>query len=107
MAWCQTFSLDENRDIIAPSARMELTKRKAPGPTDLIDWLNAEGLLELDWDFPPDGDLFAAGLDSSSVLQLVAQAIEDHYGLILGPNDQPRVHFATPKSFAAWIAAKI
>lgn len=85
-------------DLSKPSRRL------SPSPTDLIDWLNAEGLLELDWDFPPDGDLFAAGLDSSAVLQAVTQAIEDYYGVILGPNDQPRVHLATPESFAAWIA---
>ena len=48
---------------------MELTKRTTPSPTELIDWLNAEGLLELDWDFPDDGDLFVVGLDSVPVMR--------------------------------------
>ena len=86
---------------------MELTKRKAPGPTDLIDWLNAEGLLELDWDFPDDGDLFTAGLDSAAVMRSVAAAVEEYYGITFDPADLTRDHFATPLSLAALIAAKI
>ena len=50
---------------------MRATKNKAPNPTELIDWLNDEGLVELDWDFPEEGDLIAAGLDSMAVMQLV------------------------------------
>ena len=55
---------------------MRATKNKAPNPTELIDWLNDEGLVELDWDFPEEGDLIAAGLDSMAVMQLVV-AVED------------------------------
>jgi acyl carrier protein len=85
---------------------MELSKHLSPGPTDLIDWLNAEGLLELDWDFPEDGDLFAAGLDSLAVLQQVIAAVEEQYGIELAPADQTRANLATPQTLAALIAAK-
>lgn len=67
--------------------------------------MNGEGLLELDWDFPEDGDLFAAGLDSMAVMQLVV-AVEDEYGVELGPDDLTRENLATPSTLAALIAAK-
>jgi acyl carrier protein len=86
---------------------MQLSKRLSPSPTDLIDWLNAEGILDLDWDFPEDGDLAAAGLDSSSVVQLMVAAVEDKYGIELDPEDLTKENLATPQSLAAMIARKI
>lgn len=84
---------------------MESSKHLSPSPTELIDWLNAEGVLELDWDFPEDGDLFAAGLDSMAVMQLVV-AVEDEYGIELGPDHLTRENLATPRTLAALIAEK-
>ena len=86
---------------------MQSSKRLSPSPTDLIDWLNADGVLDLDWDFPDDGDLFAAGLSSTAILHLLVPAVEDKYGVILGPEDLTRANLATPKSLAAVIASKI
>lgn len=103
----QTFPLAESGAVIAPFPRMQLPKRLAPGPTDLIDWLNAEGVMDLDWDFPTDGDLFAAGLDSPAVVQLMVAAIEDKYGIQLGPDDLAREHLATPQALAAMLARKL
>jgi acyl carrier protein len=99
------FPLDETRDRIAIFARMESSKNLSPNPTELIDWLNGEGLLELDWDFPEDGDLFAAGLDSMAVMQLVV-AVEDEYGVELTPDDLTRANLATPITLAKLIAEK-
>lgn len=84
---------------------MHSTKKVSPDPTELIDWLNGEGLLELDWDFPEDGDLFAAGLDSMAVMQIVV-AVEDEYGVELTPDDLTRENLATPCTLAALIAGK-
>jgi acyl carrier protein len=84
---------------------MHSTKKVSPNPTELIDWLNGEGLLELDWDFPEDGDLFAAGLDSMAVMQIVV-AVEDEYGVELTPDDLTRENLATPSTLAALIAGK-
>jgi acyl carrier protein len=86
---------------------MEASKHLSPDPTDLIDWLNAEGLLELDWDFPNDGDLFAAGLHSMTVMQSVKLALEDRYDIELKPDDLTHANLATPQTMAAWIATKI
>ena len=84
---------------------MEVSKKTSPSPTELIDWLNDEGVLELDWDFPEDGDLFTAGLDSMAVMQLVV-AVEDRYAVELGPEDLTRTNLATPITLAGLIAAK-
>lgn len=99
------FPLDEMGKRIALFARMDSSKQMSPNPTELIDWMNGEGLLELDWDFPEDGDLFAAGLDSMAVMQLVV-AVEDEYGVELGPDDLTRENLATPTTLAKLIAGK-
>ncbi|MES2924132.1 MAG: acyl carrier protein [Verrucomicrobiota bacterium] len=84
---------------------MEVSNKNTPTPTELIDWLNDEGVLELDWDFPEDGDLFAAGLDSMAVMQLVV-AVEDRFGVELGPEELTKANLATPTTLAALIASK-
>lgn len=84
---------------------MELSKKMAIDPTDLIDWLNAEGLLELDWDFPHDGDLFEAGLDETVIAHLVI-AVEDEYGVELAPEELSRENLATPATLAALISER-
>ena len=86
---------------------MELPQRLSPGPEDLIDWLNAEGVMDLDWDFPIDGDLFAAGLHSLAVVHLMVAALEDKYGVDLGPEDLTREQLATPQALAAMITRKL
>ncbi|MEX1115932.1 MAG: phosphopantetheine-binding protein [Akkermansiaceae bacterium] len=84
---------------------MEVSKQTSPTPTELIDWLNDEGVLELDWDFPEDGDLAAAGLDSMAVMQLVV-AVEDRWAIELGPEDLTKANLATPITLAALIVAR-
>jgi acyl carrier protein len=84
---------------------MEVSKKNSPTPTEVIDWLNDEGVLELDWDFPEEGDLFEAGLDSMAVMQLVV-AVEDRFGIELGPEDLTKANLATPTTLAALIALR-
>lgn len=84
---------------------MSSSKSESPDPVELIDWLNGEGLLELDWDFPEDGDLFAVGLDSMAVMQIVV-AVEDHFGVELVPEDLTKAQLATPRALAALIRSK-
>ncbi|MEO7099656.1 MAG: phosphopantetheine-binding protein [Luteolibacter sp.] len=84
---------------------MEVSKKTSPTPTELIDWLNDEGVLELDWDFPEDGSLAEAGLDSMAVMQLVV-AVEDRWGVELGPEDLTKANLATPTTLAALIVAR-
>ncbi len=84
---------------------MEVTNKNSPSPTELIDWLNDEGVLELDWDFPLDGDLVAAGLDSLAIARLVA-AVEDRFEVELGPEDLTKANLATPTTLAALVALR-
>lgn len=86
---------------------MEVSKKtNALTPTELIDWLNDEGVLELDWDFPEDGDLFAAGLDSMAVMQLVV-AVEDRFAIELTPEELTKANLATPQTLTALIEKRI
>lgn len=84
---------------------MEVSKKNSPTPTEIIDWLNDEGVLELDWDFPEDGNLAEAGLDSMAVVQLVV-AVEDRFGIELPPEDLTKANLATPRTLAALIALR-
>ena len=74
-------------------------------PEEVTAWLNEEGMVELEEGFPSDGDLFAAGLDSMAVMQLVVAA-EEKFGVVLGPEDMTRANLSTPESMAALLAAK-
>jgi acyl carrier protein len=85
---------------------MEVTNKKSPTPVELIDWLNDEGVIDLDWDFPEDGDLFEAGLDSLATVRLVA-AVEDRFEFELVAEDLTRANLATPTTLAALIAARL
>lgn len=76
-----------------------------PTPTELIDWMHEEGILELDWDFPEDGDLFEAGLDAAVATSLV-EAIEDEYGVIITADDITRAPLMTPAILAGLIAGR-
>ncbi|MCX8497037.1 MAG: acyl carrier protein [Akkermansiaceae bacterium] len=82
-----------------------VSKKNSITPTELIDWLNDEGILELDWDFPEDGDLAAAGLDSQVLAQLV-MAVEDRFEIELAAEDLSAADLATPTSLAAFLAAR-
>ncbi len=85
---------------------MALKKNTAPSPTDLIDWMNAEGVLDLDWDFPEEGDLVEAGLDANAISHLVT-AVEDEYGVELTPEDLTPANLTNPTTLAKLIGRKI
>ena len=84
---------------------MEVTNKNSPTPVELIDWLNDEGVIDLDWDFPEDGNLFEAGLDSLAIARFVA-AVEDRFGIELIGEDLSRENLATPTTLAALIAVR-
>lgn len=53
----------------------------------------------------PRSDLFAAGLDSMGIMQLLL-AIEDRFGVAIDPADLSRGNFSTAEKIAALIAEK-
>lgn len=74
-------------------------------PEVVIEWLEEEGLVELGEGFSADGDLFASGLDSMAVMQLVVAA-EQSFGTVLGPADMTRANLSTPRALAALLTEK-
>lgn len=53
----------------------------------------------------PQSDLFAAGLDSMGIMQLLL-AIEDRYGVAIDPADLSRENFSTCRKIAALVAER-
>ncbi len=84
---------------------MSLKKDLSPDPTDLIDWINGEGLLELDWDFPKDGNLYGVGLDAATLVELTA-AIESEYEIELTPSEFKKQKVQSPQQLALLISKK-
>ena len=64
-----------------------------------------EQILAPDTLLDADSDLFAAGLDSMGIMQLVL-AIEDHFGIALDPTDLSREHFQSATCIAALLRSK-
>ena len=71
----------------------------------IINWLRDEAILTLEENFPPQGNLFTAGLDSMAVMQLVVAA-EESFQTILTPADLTRENLSTPNSLANLITNK-
>jgi hypothetical protein len=84
---------------------MDSPKSLLPKPTELIDWMHEEGVLELDWDFPEDGNLFEAGLDAAVAASLV-EAVEDEYGVVLTAGEITGAALMTPAILARLIAER-
>ncbi len=64
--------------------------------------LREEGLVDLPAGVDGDADLFAAGMDSMAVMQLIV-IIEERWGVRLGAADATREVLGTPASLAARI----
>ena len=62
-------------------------------------------ILDTEEALTPRSDLFAAGLDSMGIMQLLL-AIEDRFGVAIDPADLSRENFSTVEKIAALIAEK-
>ena len=78
---------------------------QAPTADEVMAMLRDEGLVDLAADFPADGDLFAAGMDSMAVMQLIVVA-EERFGAVIGPEDAGRENLGTPAALADLIGRK-
>ncbi|MBL9129825.1 MAG: hypothetical protein JNG86_01405 [Verrucomicrobiaceae bacterium] len=72
---------------------------------DVIDLLTTEHILEPEEPITPEADLFALGLDSMAMMQLMLQ-IEERFRLSISPAELTRERFATAKALAAFLAEK-
>ena len=79
--------------------------KRMPTAEEVVAMLSEEGIVDLPADFPVDGDLFAEGMDSMAVMQLIVVA-EERFGAIIGPEDASRENLATPTDLARLIALK-
>lgn len=69
--------------------------------TELIEILRTE-ILDITDPLTPQSDLFAAGLDSMGIMQLLL-AIEDQFGVVIDPGDLSRKNFSTVEKIACLI----
>ncbi|MCW1886873.1 phosphopantetheine-binding protein [Luteolibacter flavescens] len=67
--------------------------------------LIASDILDTDQAITPQSDLFAAGLDSMGIMQLLL-LIEDRFGVEIDPADLSRDNFSTAEKIAALVAEK-
>jgi acyl carrier protein len=65
----------------------------------------ATEILDTDLALTPQSDLFAAGLDSMGIMQLLL-AIEDRFGVAIDPADLSRDNFSTAEKIATLVTAK-
>jgi acyl carrier protein len=70
----------------------------------LLDLIRTE-VLETGELLTPQSDLFAAGLDSMGIMQLLL-AIEDRFGVPIDPADLSRANFSSTEKIAALVAEK-
>ncbi len=68
----------------------------------IIEILNTHHVVETEEALQADSDLFALGLDSLALMQLLLQ-IERSLGLNVPVAEIRREHFQTPASIAAWL----
>lgn len=71
----------------------------------VIHLLTSEHILEPEEPILPDADLFALGLDSMALMQLMLQ-IEEHFGLSIQPGEMTRDRFATAQALAGYLTEK-
>ncbi|MEM9238262.1 MAG: phosphopantetheine-binding protein [Verrucomicrobiota bacterium] len=62
-------------------------------------------LLDTDEHLGSESDLFGAGLDSMTIMQLIL-AIEDRFSTVIDPSELSRENFATVTRIAALIRSK-
>lgn len=71
----------------------------------VLQLVRDEGIIEAGDDFGPDDDLFAAGLDSMAVMQLLVAAGE-RWGVHFDAADVTKENFATAAALANLIKAR-
>jgi acyl carrier protein len=74
-------------------------------PIALIQLFQEQAILEGSETLEPNTDLFAAGMDSIAMMQLVLH-MEDHFGVAVQPVEITRERFSTPQSLATFLQYK-
>lgn len=74
-------------------------------PATVIELLTEENIIEPQGQIAPDTDLFAMGLDSMAMMQLLLH-IEERFRLTINPAEMTRERFATAGALAGFLVEK-
>lgn len=74
-------------------------------PTALIDLLTEQEILDTTDPLTPECDLFARGLDSLAMMQLLLH-LEQRFKVHVAPTDMTRERFATASALAAYLSGQ-
>lgn len=74
-------------------------------PATVIELLTTEHIVEPQGQIAPDTDLFAMGLDSMAMMQLLLQ-IEERFQVTINPAEMTRERFATAGALATFLGEK-
>ena len=72
-------------------------------PATLIALIVELQIVEATYVLTADADLFAQGMDSLAIMQLLLH-VEQRYGIRIPPGEMTRERFATPAVLAAWLS---
>ncbi|HAL71321.1 MAG TPA: acyl carrier protein [Verrucomicrobiales bacterium] len=72
-------------------------------PEAVITLILQHQIVETDGALTADADLFAKGLDSMAMMQLMLH-LEREFGVRISPADMTRNHFATARVLAGWLS---
>lgn len=72
-------------------------------PEAVITLILQHQIVETDGSLTADADLFAAGLDSMAMMQLMLH-LEREFGVRISPADMTRNHFATARVLSGWLS---
>ncbi|GAA5136174.1 hypothetical protein GCM10023213_10750 [Prosthecobacter algae] len=72
-------------------------------PEAVITLILQHQIVETDEALMADADLFAKGLDSMAMMQLMLH-LEREFGVRISPADMTRNHFATARVLAGWLS---
>ena len=72
-------------------------------PAAVLHLIVEQQIIETPASLAPDTDLFALGLDSMAMMQLMLH-LEREFGVRISPADMTRNHFATARVLAGWLS---
>ncbi|MCW0218472.1 MAG: phosphopantetheine-binding protein [Prosthecobacter sp.] len=72
-------------------------------PNAVIALIVEHQIVETDVPLTPESDLFASGLDSLAMMQLMLH-LERQFGVRISPGEMTRNHFASATVLARWLS---
>lgn len=79
--------------------------QERPTAEDVCELLQRERIVEAPEGLQPQDDLFAAGMDSMAVMQLMV-VVEEAFGVMIDPGDLTKENLGTAESLARLIRGK-